>query len=318
MTQYISCPLCQTHNNKFMYNLICGSEETNDPASTEKKMDGGKIYKCLNCNFIFKDINSLQLNLSDYYKNLESDYYDELSAENRKREHSLMIDLITKHYKNGRVLDIGCGVGTFLGRLTGVWEKWGIEPAESTLSILEDKDIRGFSKEFMEVELPENYFNVVTMFDVMEHLTDPIKNLEKIKTILAKDGIVIISTPNVESLMAKISGKYWRHFGPIVHVGFYSPIILGSKLKNLGFEIITSKKYDYNNSFKKAFFNLVNKTTMFIVKTIIISTNLITEKLFNFKLLDRIPSFNRVLQLPWFYDFFCILAINKDKKGGSR
>ena len=82
-------------------------------------------------------------------------------------------------------------------------------------------------------------FDVVTMFDVIEHLTDPKGTLEEINTLMKKDGLLVITTPNSGSLVAKILGKRWEEVRRArEHTYFFSKKTLSCMLKKTNFEIL--------------------------------------------------------------------------------
>jgi len=306
----ISCPLCFSENTKFRFKKWIGDEFTKNTKII--KTDAGDFYNCVDCDFVFKDLDSLSINLDEYYANLTDDYYDSLQENRRVLEHNKMLGIINQNKLNGNVLDIGCGTGGFLDSLDSKqWEKWGIDPALFTGKILKEKNIKPINTGFLNAELPKKYFDVVTMFDVMEHIYEPKKYIKKIKEILKDDGIILLATPNVSSLMAKISGKHWRHYSAIGHITFYSPKILKQILEEEGFSDTYISTYDYSHSFIKAQKNLIRRSSLFFSKLLILSISKLIFRLTRFNILEYLPRFNSIIELPWYYDFFCIKAIKK-------
>jgi 2-polyprenyl-3-methyl-5-hydroxy-6-metoxy-1,4-benzoquinol methylase len=237
-----------------------------------------------------------------------------LHEDRRIREHREMTKLINEDKISGKLIDIGCGTGGFLDSLdNNKWEKWGVEPAGFAREILIKKNIRALNDTFLNSDLPENYFDVVTMFDVIEHIVDPLAHLRKAWKILKDDGVLLIATPDVDSLTARISGRYWRHFQPIAHVIFYSPYTLSKILKKEGFSDYDIHKYDYSLSFSKAVVNMVKSARKFLAKAVVLKMASIIHTTTGINLLKMLPSFNTVLYLPWFYDFFCIKAQKSNK-----
>lgn len=141
---------------------------------------------------------------------------------------------------SGRLLDIGCGGGGFLKSLDGArWERHGVDISERAVApALRDKDIKiktgGLTKE----TYPEGYFDVITLWHVLEHLLDPAAQLDIIRKILKKGGLLVIAVPNIESLEAKLCGKYWYHLDIPRHVYHYSPRGIEAILKQQGFEVV--------------------------------------------------------------------------------
>ena len=117
------------------------------------------------------------------------------------------------------VLDVGCGVGARLDlfRETG-WRTLGVEISEKAAEIARTKGHDILLGRFDEVMLPDNSFEAIQMAHVLEHLPDPVKSLRKAHRLLRKGGVLLIETPNKDSLLGRIFGShYWqidspRHF----------------------------------------------------------------------------------------------------------
>ena len=307
MKSEIKCLVCHSTKVKLLFPsvFVTATKKGNPP------VNAGDYYRCLDCGVMFKDLDSLPMALSEYYKGVDSNYFGGLNASKRRKEQKMMHGLIFAKIKQGTILDIGCGMGDFLSTFDSTWEKWGVEPSENTRKSLESFQIKTQICEFLDAKLPENYFDVVTMFDVAEHLTDPVKNFEKIKKILKPNGLVLFATPNMESAMAKLTGRYWRHFNTVEHIVFFSPKTLRRFLEPLGFTDFVSKEYDYSHSIKQ---NLISffKFGFLIFKIIFVKMLELIEKILPVKLINKLPPFYYpVLRFPWFFDFFCLRATLK-------
>lgn len=308
------CPVCRSMNTKYLYQIRTGTVWSNANTEKKDKVNVDKTYQCLKCKLVFKDLDSLRINFDEYYANLNEDYFGMLHEDRRIKEHREMTKLINEDKMSGKLIDIGCGTGGFLDSLDkNKWEKWGVEPAGFAREILIKKNIRALNDTFLNVDLPENYFDVVTMFDVIEHIVNPLAHLRKVWKILKDDGVLLIATPNVDSLTARVSGRYWRHFQPIAHLIFFSPQTLSQLLRKEGFSDFYIKKYDYSLSFSKAVVNMVKSTRKFVAKAVLINMAKMIHAAGGIDLLKILPSFNTVIYLPWFYDFFCIKAKKNNK-----
>lgn len=94
------------------------------------------------------------------------------------------------------------------------------------------------NKDFLRAEFNEQSFDVVTLWDVIEHLYDPYSNLVKISKILKKGGIFMLRTGDVSSLNAKIAGKRWFFYHLIDHIYFFSKDTIVKMLDKAGFEVL--------------------------------------------------------------------------------
>jgi SAM-dependent methyltransferase len=139
----------------------------------------------------------------------------------------------------GKALDIGCGPGTFLQLLKGKgWECHGTELTEESASRVSRQGISVSVGEIDENRFPLHSFDLITLWQVLEHLPDPMKTLKSSRRLLKKRGIVAISTPNIESLQAEVGRDQWFHLDPPRHLYLYSPGTLEQMMDSLGFQLL--------------------------------------------------------------------------------
>jgi 2-polyprenyl-3-methyl-5-hydroxy-6-metoxy-1,4-benzoquinol methylase len=84
----------------------------------------------------------------------------------------------------------------------------------------------------------EGAYDVITLWDVLEHLPEPRPHLEVIRRLLRPKGILALSTPNMEGLTLRLLGKRSRVFSPHEHLVYYSKRTLTDLLKSCGFRIL--------------------------------------------------------------------------------
>lgn len=156
---------------------------------------------------------------------------------------------ITRHRHSGRLLDIGCATGFFLNgmRKQGDWELHGVEVNPYAAQIAREKhNLQVRIGTLRESSYSDSYFDAVTMWDVLEHLHDPLANLEEIARILAPDGILIIRVPNLDSWDARIFKHNWAGFDSPRHLYVFSPRTLDQLLDRAGFDIIGRSSHSGN------------------------------------------------------------------------
>lgn len=143
-----------------------------------------------------------------------------------------------------KILDVGCFTGDFLdlaqkdGAIT-----WGIELQQEAFKIACRKHPgRIMNCDFDEVVFNEK-FDIVSMFGVIEHLTNPEVLLEKATGWLKGDGIVIIQTPNTGSVLANLLNKYWPPFVPVEHIHYFSERNITMLLEKYNFAVIKIKPH---------------------------------------------------------------------------
>jgi len=115
------------------------------------------------------------------------------------------------------------------------WEKYGIELSEEARKVAKGKGINAF--ETLEgASFPEEFFDVVTMFAVIEHLLDPKAVVKELTKILKRDGLFVIMTGDVKSLKARKKGKNWHMYRPPEHLYFFCAQSLDFLMDSFGFK----------------------------------------------------------------------------------
>ena len=141
--------------------------------------------------------------------------------------------------QGGRVLDVGCAMGNFLDMLRrlGSWELYGLDiTPEATLYAHDRYGVNTFTGALADAAYPDAYFDVVTMWDVLEHVFDPTSTLNEIHRILKPQGLLLIRVPNVDTWDARLFGRYWAGYDAPRHTFVFSPETLGVLLDKTGFQ----------------------------------------------------------------------------------
>ncbi len=166
-----------------------------------------KVLKCQNCSLVFVYPQSETVDLKDHY---DEGYYSEwIYAQEKKRLKmwNKRLNLLDKHKDGGMLLDVGCGEGTFLkqARARG-WRVSGTElscyAAKYASNVLE---AAVFCGELEDAKYSDHVFDVVTMWHVLEHVSDPTDYLLEVHRILKSDGLMVIAVPNVNDLFMQIA-----------------------------------------------------------------------------------------------------------------
>lgn len=147
---------------------------------------------------------------------------------------------VTRLRRSGCLLDIGCSTGLFLDamRRYGDWRLAGIEANARAAQYA--RDILGldvFNGQVEDALLPRAAFDVITLWDVLEHLPAPHTALARIREWLADDGWLIVSVPNADSIDARVFGRYWIGLDPPRHMSVFTLTSLRRLLEDAGFEV---------------------------------------------------------------------------------
>lgn len=243
--------------------IICGSSQWKYLFNARDRMfDIAGVfreYQCTHCRFVRLDPQPKGEGLAKYYPSKE--YYSYSSDDipgifGRMRKYlishlyrptilSKIIELIAKvpamptGLKPGKILDIGCGSGDTIAQLKSIgWDVYGLDIDENAISVAHKRGLKNVSlggyKEIS--KYPDNSFDVVRMYHVIEHLDNPTQCLKLIYRKLKPGGEVIIGTPNASSVVARIFRTYWYNLDCPRHLYLYSHKTLNTIVSQNGYK----------------------------------------------------------------------------------
>jgi SAM-dependent methyltransferase len=178
--------------------------------------------------------------LAKAYEDLRDDVYVD-EADNRRRSFRRSTQLLERYTgrASGALLDVGCSAGLFLevARDAG-WDVWGVEPS-AWLSGLARETLgdRVLTGTFEAAPFEASRFDVLTMWDVLEHVGDPAAFLRRAHTLLRPGGLVAINVPCRDSLIARILGSRWPLILP-EHLTYFTRPALRAMLRASGFDVL--------------------------------------------------------------------------------
>jgi SAM-dependent methyltransferase len=202
------CPACKSDNIAFELSL-------KDYFLSQEDFE---IWSCKHCKVSFTYPFPSESEIHRYYSS--ENYYSHSDDKNGlipflyRKVKSININTkykqVTKGLFPGRLLDFGCGIGDFLAHAQSKgWSVQGIEPNEKAREIASDKlkcevfDNKGLDN------FPDNHFDLITLFHVLEHVYSPDDLLSELLRILKPDGRLILALPNKNSFDAGFYKKYW-------------------------------------------------------------------------------------------------------------
>lgn len=232
------------HKENILSNNSISLKERFKSTNTITFTHTNQVVKCKNCGFVYMD---RQPDSNAIIKNAYSEVNDVLYLKNSEAKiltFQKVMDQIEKYVPKGRLLDIGCYYGFLLHvARERHWDVAGVELChEAVKYVKESFGINVFNGVLKDAAYPDNYFDVATILAVIEHLCDPRIELKEIGRILKKNGILVIATHNIESMIAKIMGKNYPWLCEM-HLYHFSPRTLEKLLKNMGFKVINYYSY---------------------------------------------------------------------------
>ena len=193
------------------------------------------------------------MTLRSYYNDAYEVDFDKYAENIRRGSERILGDLNNQFPTRGRLLEVGCSYGGFLAeaRRDG-WEVTGVELSETAARYARDQlNLRVFSGSLHDQlkQLQEPY-EAVALFHVIEHVPDPAQLLELCRKLIKPRGLLVLKTPNVASLIARLTGASWQWVYPPAHLYLYSPKTLALLLEKAGYQpiVFRSAQGDANNN----------------------------------------------------------------------
>jgi SAM-dependent methyltransferase len=152
--------------------------------------------------------------------------------------HAAMLQLISGRAPTpGRMLEVGTGAGFFLKAAERAgWDCAGIEVSKDATDFARERlhlDVKQGSAE--EIEYPDASFDVAVLFEVIEHLLDPLRALQRVARAIKPGGHILLSTPNFNALSRRALGRQWAVISPGEHLYYFTETSLERLLVRAGF-----------------------------------------------------------------------------------
>ena len=205
--------------------LVCGSSSL----ARAFRKQGKWFWRCTACELVFvHDI------YPEFVQALDELDYAEVAETQReprprhKAEINGFLDGFDEVRHTGRLLEVGCGAGLFLGEaIRRGWNCTGIELLPALVAIARERypEAKILSDDLRALDLAAEGFDVVYMNEVIEHIVDPVGLMKEAWRILRPGGIALLRTGNARSWSARLQGQRWwyYHFGGHGHIRFYGP-----------------------------------------------------------------------------------------------
>ncbi len=227
-------------------------------ATTEESFP---VFECAGCGLLFQDSSRVADRLADFYP--ETYWWEGRAGllsglERRYREWMVRHDHLGflldffPHPGGVRLLDIGCGTGLFVkqARAAG-FEAWGLESADRAVEIARREGNRWIlagDETSLDVDDEADRYDVVTLFHVLEHVTDPFKYLRKLQKLLGKPGHLVVQVPNRSSWQARLFGSRWYGLDCPRHLCNFSAYSLLYLLGRAGFRIQRTRHFSLRDN----------------------------------------------------------------------
>jgi 2-polyprenyl-3-methyl-5-hydroxy-6-metoxy-1,4-benzoquinol methylase len=229
--------------------LLCNSSEGSMLVEAPDSLPGGSglwfaVMQCQDCGLCYTCPRPSTMAMSQFYPKHRSPKNSTLRhaaerwwpfPDRSRHKHLERLPILGQ----GRLLDIGCGRGTFLQRMQQRgWSVTGLDASEKAVQrIRSELGLSALTGSLPHAELGEACFDLITMRHSLEHAHQPLEVLRAAYRLLAPDGQLIVSAPNIDSLPFKWFGRHWRGLNLPRHSTHFTPDTLQLMLARAGFDI---------------------------------------------------------------------------------
>jgi len=243
LLQIMNCPVCK--GTDFAPFLTC-----KDYTVSQESFN---IVSCKSCNFKFTNPRPSDSEIGRYYKS--EDYVSHSDTKNglihrlyhmvRTRTLKQKLSLISSYVSRGTILDYGCGTGMFLKTCADAgWKSFGFEPDCGAKKLAEEK---GLSVATSKEDLSGNKYDIISLWHVLEHVTDLEQTLNFFSKCLTESGRLIIAVPNYTSADAKCYKEFWAGYDVPRHIYHFEIKTLQKLLGNHGFCLEETKPMKFDS-----------------------------------------------------------------------
>jgi SAM-dependent methyltransferase len=207
------------------------------------QVNGCDIWQCAGCGLGRTETTGFDPQAyytGDYFSGQHSDGYSDYRAAEPvlRREFARSAAFIRGFRRDGRLLDLGCAYGFFLKEADRFFDACGIELAEDAAEYCRHEGLKVLSGVADETNMARiGEVDVITLFDVIEHLPNPFESLALCRRHLKPGGIIVITTGDFASSVARLAGAKWRLMTPPQHLWFLTRESLSRAAAPLGLSL---------------------------------------------------------------------------------
>lgn len=210
--------------------LVCSSSKFRPLKEYQK----AHLVKCSDCGFVFSGLIPSAQELEDCYGAYGRN--DFLSPVTIKRYHEIL-DNFEPFRKTNRLIDVGCGIGYFLeeAKKRG-WDVYGTEYTDQAMDICNGKGIKMSKGKLDPTHYELGAFDIVTSFEVLEHINNPIEEVKSFYKILRSGGLLYFTTPNFNAFERYYLKESYNVVCYPEHLSYYTKRTMNRLLSDNGFE----------------------------------------------------------------------------------
>jgi 2-polyprenyl-3-methyl-5-hydroxy-6-metoxy-1,4-benzoquinol methylase len=245
--QHVVCDLCGSDRYKVRFASTLQKEGEADLSAFRCTSSGyGRhhtIVECLHCGLVYANPRSNSGEMLTRYQAVEDPLYVE-ERDGRVltfERHLRPLEEIMPPGNGRRLLDVGCHIGVFVEiAARHGWDAWGIEPSQWASKLAQEDGLQVIEATLATAGFDEASFDVITMWDVIEHLERPSDEVGHAYRLLKPGGLLVAHTMDLDSLFARLMGPRWPWLMEM-HLYYFSRRTLTKLMEKVGFDVITIK-----------------------------------------------------------------------------
>lgn len=238
----VACPICGSSQSTAYLNPVFPDLTPEQLYGSDVEVRGVQnMVKCEHCGHIYESPRYSDNDIKTAYIQAPGKRHDSM-FDLKVKTFSAALQKIGLAGKGKCVLDVGCASGAFVkAALDQGWTAQGVEPSEGLVEFARDRGLDVRAGVFEDIP-PTATFDMITFWDVLEHLTNPREILEKANSQLVDHGHLIINVPDHSSWIGRIMGKrsWWIMS---VHLSYFGKKSILELLNRTGFELDRSLPY---------------------------------------------------------------------------
>jgi SAM-dependent methyltransferase len=242
--EHVSCNLCNRNETQLLFKKRDKFQIVEDEFN---------VVECRGCRLLYINPRPSQEEIGRFYPETYS-WKETLEAESfitkwvrnlekKYRYHLLKAEVskVLKFTAKGpvKVLDVGCGSGDRLDVFRSMgFETYGVETSDSADYARDHLKLKVLRGDLFSAHFPDRFFDIVTLYNVLEHTHNPLRVCEEVWRILKEDGFLAIQIPNTDSFQYKIFKKRWAAFDVPRDLYYFGTKTISSLLKKAGFNLV--------------------------------------------------------------------------------